>query len=91
MEFVIIEIGSPEWEYLWNWLINHPLNEGLEQPDIALNEGEAWQYTGSYKQGDKVIHTMRHRLHPVTQKLEQISLYASNEFESSQIKKSFKI
>ena len=91
MEFVIIEIGSPEWDYMWNWLASHPLNEGLEQPDVALYEGEAWQYMGRFKQGNKVIHSFRHRFHPVTNKVEQISLYASDDFELSQIKKSYKL
>jgi hypothetical protein len=91
MEFVIIEIGSKEWEYMWEWLANHPINEGLEQPSVALNEGESWQYMGSYKQNDKVIHQMRHRLHPVTQRVEQINLNCSDEFTNDQIKKSFKI
>lgn len=91
MEFVIIEIGCPEWNYMWEWLEKHPLNEGLEEPSVALNEGEAWQYVGSYKMGDKVIHSLRHKNHPLTKKVEQISLYASDDFKMEYIKKFFKI
>jgi hypothetical protein len=91
MEFVIIEIGSKEWDYMWEWLSNHPINKDLEEPSVALNEGEAWQYMGSYKQNDSVIHSFRHRSHPLTNRIEQISLYSSNEFSTDQIKKSYKL
>lgn len=91
MEFIIVEINSKEWNYMWDWLKNHPINNGLEQPDVALNGNEAWQYMGSYKQGDKVLHEFRHRNHPLTNKVERISLYCSDEFTQDQIKKSFKI
>ena len=61
MEFILIKEGSSEWDYLWNWLGNHPINANIDSPTIALHEGEAWQYMGSWKQGDSVIHTLRHR------------------------------
>ena len=93
MELVIVEIGSPEWEYMWNWLTAHPLNSGLEEPSVASHpeSGEAWQYMGSFRQGDRVIHEFRHRMHPVTQKREDLKVQASGELTPEQIKKSFKI
>jgi hypothetical protein len=93
MELVIIEIGSPEWEYAWNWLSAHPLNSGLEEPSVASHSesGEAWQYMGSFKQGNRVIHEFRHRQHPVTQRREDLKVQASGELTPEQIKKSFKI
>jgi len=93
MELVIIEIGSPEWEYMWNWLSEHPINSGLEEPSIAKHpvSGEAWQYMGSFKQGERVIHELRHREHPITQKREDLKVQASGELTPEQIKKSFRI
>jgi hypothetical protein len=64
MEYIIVKQESPEGEFMWNWLATHPLNEGLEEPMVALNEGEAWQYMGSFKHEDKVVHEFRHRNHP---------------------------
>ena len=93
MELVIIEIGSPEWEYMWNWLSEHPINSGLEEPSIAKHpvSGEAWQYMGTFKQGERVIHELRHREHPITQKREGLKVQASGELTPEQIKKSFRI
>lgn len=64
MEYIIIKQNSPEGEFMWNWLASHPLNEGLEQPMVAMNQGEAWQYMGSFKHADKVVSEFRHRNHP---------------------------
>jgi hypothetical protein len=93
MEMVLIKIGSPEWQYMWNWLKEHPLNSGLEDGYLAMHPDskEAWQYMGSYKNKDRVIHDFRHRQHPVTQKLEKLSVMASNELVPDQIEKVIKI
>ena len=74
MEIIIIKRESPEWETMWNWLANHPINSGLEEPSVAVNDqnGEAWQYMGSFRQGNRVISEFRHRMHPVTQKRELV-------------------
>lgn len=63
MEYIIIKQDSPEGEYMWNWLANHPLNIDLPEPMVALNQGEAWQYMGSFKHNNKTIHEFRHRNH----------------------------
>ncbi len=91
MDIVIVEQGSPEWDDMWNKLNDHPLNEGLEQPKTAVNNGEAWQYMGSYRQGDKVIHSFRHRQHPRDNKRKDINFYASDKFNSEQISKVIKV
>jgi hypothetical protein len=44
MELAIIEIGSTEWNKMWDWLASHPINEGLTEPSVATNNGESWQY-----------------------------------------------
>ncbi len=91
MELAIIEIGSTEWNYMWDWLASHPINEGLTEPSVATNNGESWQYMGSFKNGDKLIHSFRHRFHPVTNKREDLSVEGSNELTKEQIKKIFKL
>ena len=90
MEFCLLQVGCPEMEYLWSYLDNHPLNEGIEQPSVALNGNEVWQYVGSYKQGDVIIHAMRHLHHPRYNRTEYVSVRASTGFTSDQIAKSFK-
>ena len=91
MELVIIEMDSPEWDIMWNWLAEHPINKDLDNPSLAINNGEVWQYMGSYKLKNKVIHNLRHRSHPLTNRVENLSLNASETFDINQIKKSFKI
>lgn len=90
MELVLIEPNSPEWEFMWNWLSSHPLNEGIEDPSTALNDGEAWQYMGSYKQKDKVISEFRHRNHPLTNRLSKLSVEHPT-FNDESITKKFKL
>lgn len=91
MKLVLIEIDSIEWNYMWNWLSNHPINKDLEEPSIALNEGESWQYMGSLKQGDRLIHQFRHRNHPVTQNIQSVSLEASSGMTPEQIHKDYRL
>ena len=91
MELVLIKQDSPEWEYMWGFLDSHPINEGIEEPRVALNEGEAWQYMGSFKQEDKVIHEFRHRYHPTTLNRYNLKFKASENFTNEQIEKTLKI
>jgi hypothetical protein len=91
MELVLIKQDTPEWNYMWEWLASHPLNEGIENPSLAVNNGEAWQYMGSYKQGERVLHTFRHRQHPKYNKVENVSVSASKELTEEQIAKNFKL
>jgi hypothetical protein len=93
MEMVLIKIGSDEWNYMWNWLKAHPLNSDQEDPYTAMHPEtkECWQYMGSYKNGNRVIHDFRHRNHPLTNKMEKLSLNASNEFNDDNIEKTLKM
>ena len=97
MELVLLVIDSPEWEYMWRWVAEHPINNGLAEPSVAFNDnktwmyGETWQYMGSYKQGNKVVHSLRHRFHPLTHRVEELSLHASPDFGPEQIQKKFKL
>jgi hypothetical protein len=85
MEFVLIKRDSDEWNFIWSWLEKHPINEGLEQPDVAQNEEEAWQYTGTFKNGKDAVHSLRHKNHPKTNYIINLSLNASDSFSDDQI------
>ncbi len=91
MELVLIEQNSQEWEYMWNWLAAHPINEGIVEPTTALNNGEAWQYMGSFKQDDRVIQEFRHRNHPRTNSRQNLKVNASETFTTNQIQKKYKL
>lgn len=91
MELVIIKEGSNEWNYIWDYIAKHPINEGVDNPKVALNNDEAWQYMGSYKQDNKVIHTARHRSHPKTNNRYNLTFAASNDFNEEEIGKTIKI
>jgi hypothetical protein len=91
MELVFVKQDSVEWEYIWNFVANHPINEDLEEPRLALNNGEAWQYMGSFKDSKKIIHEFRHRSHPKTQDVYKIRFEGSEEFTAEQIDKTIRI
>lgn len=91
MELVLITPESNEWDFMWNWLANHPLNKGLDEPTTALNENEAWQYMGSYKQKERVLHSFRHRNHPVTNSVQNVSVQCSEAFTIDQIHRTDKL
>lgn len=90
---ILIKVGSNEWHYMWNWLKAHPLNVDQEDPYTAMHPEtkECWQYMGSYKNGNRVISEFRHRNHPLTNKMEKLSVNASNEFNGDDIEKTLKI
>ena len=90
MELVVIKQGSPEWEFMWDWLTNHPINAGLEEPQVAENKGEAWQYMGSFKNKDKVISEFRHRCHPLTGNIYKANIEHQN-FNNDSIQNTAKI
>lgn len=98
MELILIKPNSTEWEYMWEWLDKHPINEGLEVPSVGMNEGEGWQYVGSfkegvgsYKQGERVVHHLRHRKHPKINGVYTLTLSASESFTGDQIEKNFRL
>lgn len=91
MDFILIKPDTKEWEYMWNWLAVHPLNEGLEEPTVATYQSESWQYVGSYRDKNRLIHEFRHRIHPVKQERVLLAVKASDDFTEDQIMKSYKI
>jgi|688.fasta_scaffold2065675_1 hypothetical protein len=85
MEFVLIKRDSPEWHYIWTWLEKHPINEGINDPSVAINNQECWQYTGTFKNGKDAVHSFRHKNHPKTNYIINLSLNASDSFSDDQI------
>lgn len=54
MDLLLIKQDSPEWHYMWNWISQHPINEGLSPQEL-----NTWQYTGSLRQGSKTLHQFK--------------------------------
>ncbi|WP_435277302.1 hypothetical protein ACMAZF_20325 (plasmid) [Psychrobium sp. nBUS_13] len=81
-----ISSESNEWKYLENELSKIELNKGINQPLVARNYGEVWQYLYSEEARFTVFgkksfnHIFRHRNHPKTHKLEYIEMPASDSF-----------
>lgn len=90
MDMILLKKDSTEWKAMWETLSNHPINEGLEYPMVAYNEGEQWQYMGSYRQDDKIIHDFRHRNHPKTLDVYKIT-FNGNQVPEEQIDKVIKV
>jgi hypothetical protein len=91
MDLVIIERETAEWNYMWEWLENHPINEDIEEPRLALNNGELWQYMGSYRQDNKYLSEFRHREHPRTNKIEKIVFEHKEPIKAESISKVIKV
>jgi hypothetical protein len=90
MDMILLKKDSTEWNAMWETLANHPINEGLEYPMVAYNDGEQWQYMGSYRQDDKIIHDFRHRNHPKTLDVYKIT-FNGNQVPEEQIDKVIKV
>jgi hypothetical protein len=94
MWFVLIKEKSPEWDYIWDWLKNHPINKDFEAKTTVENKGEVWQYLGSYCNDLselKMVHTFRHRAHPKVDKPIEIVLRSSDNLTHDQIQTKQKI
>jgi len=91
MELIFVKRNSKEWNYIWDFIANHPINEGIDEPRMAMNEGEGWQYMGSFKNGDKLVHEFKHRFHPRTMDVYKITFNGSENFTDDQIDKTTKI
>ncbi len=90
MKLVLLKPNSPEWEFAWNWVMAHPLNQGIEDPSTATNEGQAWQYMGSYYNDEKLISEFRHRIHPRTGQTQKLSV-EHKEFNKESFEKTYNL
>jgi hypothetical protein len=85
MKLILLKPDSTEWNYMWEWLENHPINKGLEEPKTADNQGICWEYMASYMERDRAVHTFRHLAHPNTGTEIKTSVNASKDFNESHI------
>jgi hypothetical protein len=91
MDLVLVEIGSPEWNFIWLYVDSHPINEGIEQASLILTDGVGWEYMGTLMQGDKAIHQVRHKNLPKTDGVYNLTFNASEGFTHEQIAKKFRL
>ena len=91
MELVLLKSDSATYLKAWKFVEEHPMNSGLDNPTVAMNESEAWNYIGSFLQGNKLISEFRHRNHPITNTIVKLSVLADNDFDESEILKRFKL
>ncbi len=89
MKMLIVKRESNEWNWMWDQLSKHPINENINEPTVALNElnGESWQYIGSFENKGEVIHEFRHRSHPLDNEKRYYKFKASETFSDSDIEK----
>jgi hypothetical protein len=91
MDLILLTTG-PEWDYMWDWLAKHPINDNLSDPTLAMNNNEAWQYMGTITHDNRFIHQLRHRCHPMTNEVKELYLKASDGFKpNEEIVKTFKL
>jgi hypothetical protein len=56
-----------------------------------MNNGEGWQYMGSFKQSNRIIHEFRHRFHPKFQRREYLKFSASDNITDDDIEKTLSV
>lgn len=83
----IVKNQGSEWHYMWAMLGIHPINNGLKgkpmsknDPTVAYNKGEAWEYTVTGIQEGRMTHCFRHRNHPKTNQREYVLIPVSDGF-----------
>ena len=91
MDLVLVEIGSSEWDFIWSYIDKHPINEGIKEASLQLTDGQGWEYCGTYMQGDRAIHQVRHRNHPIFNVSKTLVFQASETFTKEQIAKKFRL
>lgn len=84
MEFLKVKFETDEWKYMWDFVANHPINEGIENPFEALNENEVWQYMGTFKNKNKYVHEFIHKNHPTTNSSYKIAINGSDNVSEDQ-------
>ena len=89
MEFVLLKPNGSLLEAAWKWLESHPINEGIQDPSIALNEGYAWEYRGTYRQDNKAVTEFLHRKHVNTNSLVKLSY--GHDITDEDIEKKYKV
>ena len=91
MELIFVKPESAEWNDMWDKLSLHPLNEDYPEPSTVLNQGEQWQYMGSFKLDNRILHEFHHRMHPRFERREDVKFPASELLVPEDIQKSVQI
>lgn len=87
---VFVDRGTAEWDLMWQKLARKRINRSLDEPTVADNYGETWQYMESVPRksrffGTRMLHGFRHRLHPVTGGRVCFWIRASKRFSSDDV------
>jgi hypothetical protein len=74
-----VQRDTAEWDYMWERLGQHSLNQDQERPTSCLHQDshEVWQYMGSAYADGRWSHQFRHRFHPATGQREYVNVPAS--------------
>lgn len=83
LEVVFVKPHSPEWDYIWDYVTNHPINKDIEEPRVAQNGSHAWRYMGTTTFKSEAIHTVKHTLHPTINDATVITIRASEKYYDS--------
>lgn len=88
-----VEERWPEYDYMWNKIASHPVNEGLAEPTTAEHSVtyDAWEYMETLLTnrrffglvGGNAIHKFRHRNHPKTNTAIHLKVPASKSFSKA--------
>jgi len=89
----VVQNRSSEWHYMWKMLGDHPINSDLhgkpksdDDPTVAYNEGEMWEYMDTGLHDGEMKHCFRHRFHPKTKTRVYVEFPVSNTFDVSEWK-----
>jgi hypothetical protein len=76
-----------EWNYMWKMLAESPINSSLtgeigteNDPTVACNDEEVWQYMDTSLYAGELKHCFRHREHPATNRREYVQISVSKDF-----------
>jgi len=82
---LLVKRNSNEWHHMWSKLAKHKSNRELQDPTVADNCGEIWEYMETVETrflwfGKRYIHRFRHRHHPASDSAMSINVLASDTF-----------
>jgi len=75
MDYIIFKEDSKDWSHIWDSLRTNTINDGLDEPCVADNNGHQWMYMGSFKNGNGIATEFRHLCHPYDNKLHKVPIY----------------
>jgi hypothetical protein len=87
IEFVLIKKDSLEWNHIWSYVEQAPINQGIENPSVAWNNDTGWMYMGSMTDGKSIIHRVIHTCHPYNNGSFELSFNGTDNFKNDIYKK----